>query len=63
MSTATLRPAHDERLERVLAAIVAPESPGMTYDAQVDAPERMTDRHADREFAIDADFAAATEFG
>lgn len=63
MSTATLRRAHDERLERALAAIFAPESPGMTHDVQVDEPERMTDRQADREFALDADFAAAAEFG
>lgn len=52
-----------ERLDRVLAAIFDPSPRKPAPLDWTDEPGQMTDRECDREYAADADFVAAAEFG
>lgn len=51
-----------KRLDRVLAAIFDPTPRAPAPFEWVDEPEQRTDAQHDREYGVDADYAAAAEF-
>lgn len=59
-TTDTMPTAQREATDRVIAAILDPTGPPpVPAEDYTEAPDQMTDRQADREYAVDADYAAA----